>query len=111
MPTSPTIPGDAMNTIRFILIASVLLLPATSAQADVGDPQIRTDHPWYPGELACSTFDRLFATQAAVYERVVGVKPVTDEQKALAAWLWRNTHYCHAEEGVEDLWGKGFLKG
>jgi hypothetical protein len=27
------------------------------ARADVGDPQIRTDHPWYPGELACSTFD------------------------------------------------------
>ena len=81
------------------------------ARAGVGDPQIRTDHPWYPGELACSTFERLFATQAEVYERVTGARPTSDEQKALAAWLWRNTHYWHGEEGAEDLWGKGFTKG
>jgi hypothetical protein len=87
------------------------LLAASTVCADVGDPQVRTDHPWYPGELACSTFDRLFATQAELYRRVVGVKPVADEQRALAAWLWRNTHYAHAEEGTEDLWGKGFSAG
>jgi hypothetical protein len=80
-------------------------------RADVGDPQIRADHDWYPGELACSTFERLFATQAELYKRVAGVKPVKDEQKALAAWLWRNTHYYHGEEGAEDLWGEGFVKG
>src|SRR5947209_8599679 len=88
-----------------------LLFAGMSARAGVGDPQIRTDHPWYPGELACSTFERLFATQAELYERVVGVRPTTDEQKALAAWLWRNTHYWHGEEGAEDLWGKGFTAG
>jgi hypothetical protein len=92
-------------------IVAALLLVAATAHAGVGDPQVRTDHRWYPGELACSTFDALFATQAALYEQVVGKKPVSDEDKALAAWLWRNTHYCHAEEGVEDLWGKGFTKG
>src|SRR6476660_6268901 len=81
--------------------ALVLLGSGLTLEAGVGDPQIRTDHPWYPGELACSTFERLFATQAEVYERVVGVKPVNDEQKALAAWLWRNTHYWHGEEGAE----------
>jgi hypothetical protein len=86
-------------------------LAATAARADVGDPQVRTDHPWYPGELACSTFERLFATQAEVYRRVVGVKPTTEEQKALAAWLWRNTHYYHGEQGAEDLWGQGFTQG
>jgi hypothetical protein len=92
---------------------ALLLLAGTAglARADVGDPQVRTDHPWYPGELACSTFDRLFATEAELYERVVGVRPTTDEQKALAAWLWRNTHYAHAEEGLEDLWGQGFTRG
>ena len=89
----------------------LLLMLAAGVHADVGDPQIRTDHPWYPGELACSTFERLFATQAELYERVVNVKPVTDEQKTLAAWLWRNTHYAHGEEGTEDLWGQGFTKG
>lgn len=95
--------------ITFVIVCATSA--ATSAWADVGDPQLRTDHPWYPGELACSTFERLFATQAALYERVVGVKPVTDEQKALASWLWRNTHYCHGEEGYQDLWGKGFTGG
>jgi hypothetical protein len=87
------------------------LVLVSRAPADVGDPQVRTDHPWYPGELACSTFERLFATQAEVYERVVGARPTTDEQKALAAWLWRNTHYWHGEEGAEDLWGQGFTRG
>lgn len=95
-----------------ILLASafILVLPL-HATAGVGDPQLRTDHPWYPGELACSTFERLFATQAEVYERVTGIKPTTDEHRALASWLWRNTHYWHGEEGGEDLWGKGPGKG
>ncbi len=93
-------------------LACLLVLSAAGPlRADVGDPQLGTDHPWYPGELACSTFDRLFATQADLYRRVVGVRPVTDEQKALASWLWRNTHYWHGEEGAEDLWGKGFRGG
>jgi hypothetical protein len=93
------------------VLAALVLLAAAPARADVGGPELRTDHPWYPGELACSTFGALFATQAELYEHVIGVKPRTDEQKVLAAWLWRNTHYCHAEEGVEDLWGKGHTKG
>ncbi len=96
---------------RSFLAIGLVALTGAYVHADVGDPQLRTDHPWYPGELACSTFERLFATEAAVYERVAGLKPVTDEQKALAAWLWRNTHYSHAEEGAEDLWGRGFTRG
>jgi len=95
-------------TIFGVVVAALAALPA---RADVGDPQVRTDHPWYPGELSCSTFERLFATQAELYQRVVGVKPATEEQKALAAWLWRNTHYWHGEEGAEDLWGQGFTGG
>src|ERR1700692_2030725 len=79
--------------------------------AGVGDPQVRTDHPWYPGELACSTFERLFVTQAGQYQHTVGVEPKTDEEKALASWFWRNTHYAHGEEGTEDLWGAGFREG
>jgi len=80
-------------------------------RAEVGDPQIRTDHPWYPGELACSTFERLFATQAEQYRRMTGHDPKTEEEKALASWAWRNTHFAHGEEGTEDLWGQGFTKG
>ncbi|MGI8978186.1 MAG: hypothetical protein ACR2FY_03060 [Pirellulaceae bacterium] len=70
-----------------------------------------TNHLWYPGELACSTFERLEESQARVYELVTGARPKNDQEKALAAWLWRNTHYAHGEEGAEDLWGQGFTKG
>jgi hypothetical protein len=101
-----------MKRLCRLYAALLLFFGATQcASAGVGNPQVRTDHPWYPGELACSTFERLFATQAEVYERVVGRKPVTDQDRALAAWLWRNTHYWHGEEGAEDLWGKGLGKG
>src|SRR6476646_918602 len=97
--------------MRLILAITIAFCCVSLASADVGDPQLGTDHPWYPGELACSTFDRLFATQAAAYQRVTGRDCATDEDKALAAWLWRNTHYWHGEEGAEDLWGRGFDKG
>lgn len=100
-----------MKTFSAILLALAFLWTAANARADVGDPQIKTDHPWYPGELACSTFERLFATQAELYKRVVGKTPTTDEDKVLAAFLWRNTHFAHGEEGTEDLWGKGFRAG
>ncbi|HRJ11547.1 MAG TPA: hypothetical protein PLP58_23410, partial [Prosthecobacter sp.] len=85
----------------------LILLPAL-LNAGVGDPQLETDHPWYPGERALSSFERLFATQARQYEQATGIRPETDHDKALAAWFFRNTHYAHAEEGKEDLWGGGF---
>lgn len=96
---------------RLSLLAAAVVWVTGTARADIGDPQTKTDHPWYPGELSCSTFERLFATEAALYKRVVGVEPKTDEQKALAAWFWRNTHYWHGTEGAEDYWGQGFTKG
>jgi len=98
--------------IRRLLTCCALVAASVAtidrAPAGVGDPQVRTDHPWYPGELACSTFERLFATQAQVYRRVTGIDPQSEQDQALAAWLWRNTHYWHGEEGAEDLWGRGF---
>ncbi|HYF33982.1 MAG TPA: hypothetical protein VD994_01720 [Prosthecobacter sp.] len=81
------------------------------ATAGIGDAQIRTDHPWYPGELAISTFERLFATQTEQYRRATGIDPKTAEDRALASWFFRNTHYAHGEEGGEDWWGEGFDKG
>src|SRR5262249_24450044 len=95
------------NAILILLTGALVELPAP-ALADVGDPQVRTDHPCYPGELACSTFERLFATQAEAYRRATGIEPDSEQDQALAAWFWRNTHYWHGEEGAEDLWGKGF---
>jgi len=89
----------------------LLLALALPAAADTGDPQVKTDHPWYPGELAFSSFDRLFATQAALYKRVVGRDVQTDEDKALASLLFRLTHYWHGDEGTQNYWGKGFTEG
>src|SRR5690349_3518173 len=99
-----------MRRMLAVTVCLALLAPNDS-KGSVGDAQLRTDHPWYPGELAISTFERLFATQAELYERVTSEKPTSDEQKALAAWLWRNTHFAHGEEGTEDLFGTGFLAG
>ena len=28
----------------------MLFFVVSQARADVGDPQLKTDHPWYPGE-------------------------------------------------------------
>ncbi|MDP6466563.1 MAG: hypothetical protein QF918_02405 [Pirellulaceae bacterium] len=99
-----------MNNIKKLAIF-VALGSAAPVLADVGDPQIRTDHPSYPGELAFSTFDRLFETQAATYEQATGTRVDSDEQKALASWFWRNTHYWHGEAGRRDLWGEGLRQG
>ena len=84
---------------------------ANVALASAGDVQLKTDHPWYPGELSCSTFDRLFATQAEVYQRATGRSVESEEDKALASWYWRNLHYAHGEEGAADCFGRGFDKG
>jgi hypothetical protein len=94
-----------------LLAICVATCSALAARAGVGDPQVRTDHPWYPGELACSTFERLFATQAAMFERVTRQPPRSDQERALAAWMWRNVHYAHGEDGSENLWGSGFRAG
>jgi len=96
--------------MKWTLVASIVLVMAMSAWAGVGDPQTKTDHPWYPGELSCSTWDRLFATQNALYTRVTGRKTDTDEDKALAAWYWRNLNIHHTTVAAEDLTDKGFAK-
>lgn len=97
--------------MKVFLSLMVLGVLPTLLRSEVGDPQLRTDHPWYPGELSCSTYPRLFATQEELYRRVTGRSPGTDEERALASWMWRNTHFFHAEEGAENLWGKGFSQG
>ena len=92
------------------ILATILALSVITARAEVGDPQLKTDHPWYPGELAISTFDRLSATQADVYKRETGRSVATDEDKALASWYWRNLHYAHCQEGAGDYFDTGFTK-
>jgi hypothetical protein len=96
--------------LRLLALVLIPILPA-AAVADVGDPQAKTDHPWYPGELAFSTFDRLFTLEKELFQRSTGREPRTDEEKALAALLFRLTHYWHGEEGTQNYWGQGFTEG
>ncbi|HWE92330.1 MAG TPA: hypothetical protein VG269_00010 [Tepidisphaeraceae bacterium] len=93
---------------KALLGATLLGALGTAAFAATGDPQIKTDDPWYPGELSCSTFDRLFKTEAQAYKRATGHDVSSDEDKALAAWFWRNTHYWHGEEGQRDCYSQKF---
>jgi hypothetical protein len=79
--------------------------------AGVGDPQLGTQHPYYPGEWHSSSFERLSAAQAKLYKHVTQRDVTSEQDKVLAAWLWRNTHYWHGEPGAEDLWGEGFTRG
>src|SRR3954468_9592846 len=98
---------------KAIRLTTGLWLPCictTPALAAVGDPQVKTDHPWYPGELSCSTFERLFKTQAELYRRETGRDVSTDEDKVLASWYWRNLHFAHGEEGKQDCFAAGFDK-
>ncbi|HLW63682.1 MAG TPA: hypothetical protein VKS79_00085 [Gemmataceae bacterium] len=94
-----------------LVVATILVALPHSAFAQSNSPQLRTDHPWYPGELSCSSFDRLFATQAALYRRVTGREVKTDEDKALASWYWRNLNYYHGEDASMNYWGDGYAKG
>ena len=96
--------------MRLAFIA-VSVLGSAAALAGVGDPQTMTDHPWYPGELSCSTWDRLFRTQDALYTRVTGRKTDSDEDKALAAWYWRSLNVHHTTVAAEDLTDQGYGKG
>ncbi len=93
------------------VVAAAVLVAAAPLLAGVGDPQTRSDHPWYPGELACSTFERLFRTQAELYERAAGRKVASDEDRALASYYWRNLNYFHCTVGREDVWDKGHQGG
>ena len=88
-----------------------LVFSCGAALAASADPQVKTGHPWYPGELSCSTFERLFKTQAELYKRVSGRDVSTDEDKALASWYWRNQNIFHSTDGNMDSWGKGFAAG
>jgi len=89
-------------------LVCAIVLASSGAFAGIGDPQLMTTHSWHPGELAFSTFDRLFATQEALYFRETGRSVETDQDRAIASWYWRNLHYFHCGVAAEDIWDTGF---
>jgi hypothetical protein len=95
--------GKGSKIMRSLLALTFVGLLALPAVAGVGDPQTKTDHPWRPGELSCSTFERLFQTQSDLYKRVTGRDTDNEEDKALASWYWRNINYYHCELVGENI--------
>ncbi|HYE06174.1 MAG TPA: hypothetical protein VEL07_11735 [Planctomycetota bacterium] len=81
---------------RFAVVSGALCLSITAAGAAtsaVGDPEIKTDHPYYQGELAYSTVDNLVASALNTPGRPSTGDPVKDT--ILRLYYWRLEHYYH----------------
>jgi hypothetical protein len=78
-----------------LIALTILCSVAVSARANaqVGDPQLRTDHPYFPGELALSTPARVIATALATPRGTLGNG--TNRDKLIRLFLWRAEHYGH----------------
>jgi hypothetical protein len=83
------------------LVAAVVLLGSSPAGAGVGNPQIRTDHPLYPGELAYSTMDRFARSIIDSGDLGMGLGN-SERDVALRLWLWKITHTLH--DYTPKLW-------
>jgi hypothetical protein len=82
-------------------MGTALVLGLAVARADVGDPQIRTDHPLYPGELAYSTMDRFARSIIDSGDWDLGLGD-SERDVALKLWLWKITHTLH--DYTPKLW-------
>ncbi len=81
-----------MGSRLFVLVAA-LLLSAASAGAQAGDPQLRTDHPYFPGEGAMSTPARCVNLAMTTPRGTLGSASGRDQMIRL--FLWRGEHYAH----------------
>lgn len=80
------------------LTAVFLMAGAASLRAGVGDPQIKTNHPYYQGELSCSTYERVAESSEALLASLPGGRrPKTDTERLVALWAWRVMHHQHAD--------------
>ncbi|MGD0090058.1 MAG: MBG domain-containing protein [Planctomycetota bacterium] len=87
--------GTCLAAWVFVTAAAALatLAPAFAAGSAVGDPEIKTDHPYYQGELAYSNLSNLVASALATTGRPTTGDPVKDQ--IIKLWYWRIEHYYH----------------
>jgi hypothetical protein len=81
--------GSAFVTVALVVASSA------SAWAQTGDPQLSTDHPYYPGEGAMSTPTRAVAHALAIPRGSLGSS--TNRDKLIRLFLWRAEHYAHLD--------------
>jgi len=83
-----------MRRSVLVLAGLVAIACGSGAIAAVGNPQIRTDHPIYPGELAYSTQERLARSVIDSGDWGLGLGD-GERDVALKFFLWRITHTIH----------------
>ncbi len=66
---------------------------ALAAPAQAGDPQLKTDHPYYPGELGMSTPQRAVQTALSTPRGTLGSS--TNRDKMIRLFLWRAETFAH----------------
>jgi hypothetical protein len=77
----------------FLAAALIAVLGAAPVSAQVGDPELKTDHPYYPGELGLSTPARAVSTALSRSRGTLGNS--TNRDKMIRLFLWRGEHYGH----------------
>ncbi len=83
-----------MRRSIIVLVSLAVGCLASRGLAAVGNPQVRTDHPIYPGELAYSTQERLARSIIDSGDWGLGLGG-SERDVALKLWLWRITHTIH----------------
>jgi len=79
-------------------VLAFAMLCVSQLMAAVADPQVKTDHPFYQGELSCSTYERVRDASFAHFASLPGGKtPTTETEKLVALWAWRVAHHQHAD--------------
>lgn len=76
-----------------LLVLLGMLAAATAAAAQVGDPQLETDDPFYPGEGAMSTPSRAVNHALRIPRGALG--SASNRDKLIRLFLWRAEHYAH----------------
>jgi hypothetical protein len=85
--------GVTRRSLVWGLVISLSVAASGDAGAQAGDPQLRTDHPHFPGELAMSTPPRVVSTALAMPRGSLG--NTTNRDKLIRLFLWRAEHYGH----------------
>jgi len=74
-------------------VSVFVLAFSASAWAQTGDPELKTDHPYFPGEAAMSTPTKAVAHALAIPRGSLGNS--TNRDKLIRIFLWRGEHFAH----------------
>ncbi|HTL53629.1 MAG TPA: DNRLRE domain-containing protein, partial [Planctomycetota bacterium] len=85
----------ARSNLMAALIIGAIFLAGPLHAVSVGDPEIKTDDTYFPGELALSTLPRIVAHAYSIPRGTVGSS--TEHDKLIKLFLWRCEHFTHLE--------------